>query len=79
MRLEVQLHTLLTLTLDDGKGHSPPPPPGTRWIGGWVGLRIGLDTVVVDRKNSRPRQESNSCHPASSLVPILAQLTQSLV
>jgi hypothetical protein len=26
----------------------PPPPPGTRhWIGGWAGLRTGLDTVLV--------------------------------
>jgi hypothetical protein len=22
-----------------------PPPPGTHWIGGWVGPRIGLDDV----------------------------------
>jgi hypothetical protein len=26
-------------TLSLGKG-----PPGTHWIGGWVGLRAGLDT-----------------------------------
>jgi hypothetical protein len=22
-----------------------PSPPGTHWIGGWVGLRAGLDAV----------------------------------
>jgi hypothetical protein len=27
--------------------------PGTHWIGGWVGLRAGVD-VVAKRKNSQP-------------------------
>jgi hypothetical protein len=35
---------------------------GTYWIGGWVGLRAGLD-VVSKRKTSSSRQESNPDHP----------------
>jgi hypothetical protein len=35
--------------------------PGTHWIGGWVGLRAGLDTVVK-RKIPSPRRESNPDH-----------------
>jgi hypothetical protein len=34
------------------------PPPGTHWIGGWVGPRATLDTVVK-RKIPSPHQESN--------------------
>jgi hypothetical protein len=36
--------------------------PGTHWIGGWVGPRALLD-VVVKRKISGPRQESNPRTP----------------
>jgi hypothetical protein len=41
--------------------------PGTHWIGGWVGLRAGLD-AVVRREIPSPYQESNPHHPARSPV-----------
>jgi hypothetical protein len=37
-------------------------PPGTHWIGGWVGPRPVLDTVVK-RKIPSPRRESNPKTP----------------
>jgi hypothetical protein len=37
-------------------------PPGTRWIGGWVGPRVGRDTVSK-RKIPSPSQESNPGYP----------------
>jgi hypothetical protein len=45
-------YSFLTLELDWGewsaslpsRGLPPGRTPGTRWIGGWVGLRAGLDT-----------------------------------
>jgi hypothetical protein len=37
--------------------------PGTQWIGGWVGPRVVLDTVVK-RKIPSPCQELNFDHPA---------------
>jgi hypothetical protein len=47
-----------------GQFHAPaalPPvkPPGTHWIGGWVGPRTGLDAVV--KKIARTQ---TSDHPA---------------
>jgi hypothetical protein len=39
--------------------------PGTHWIGGWVGPRAVLE-VVVKRKISSPRRESNPRTPQSS-------------
>jgi len=56
-----------------GQPHAPaalPPKeraPGTHWIGGWVGLRAGVD-VVVKRKIPALRNESageafNCIHP----------------
>jgi hypothetical protein len=42
--------------------------PRTHWIGGWVGLRAVLDTVVKRRILS-PRQESN---PRSPIVQPIA-------
>jgi len=41
MEVRNHLHTPATL------------PPGTHWIGGWVGSRAGLD-VVVKRKIPSP-------------------------
>jgi hypothetical protein len=47
-----------------GQLHAPaalPPekePPGTHWIGGWVGPRAVLK-AVVKRKFPSPRRESN--------------------
>jgi hypothetical protein len=37
-------------------------PPGTHWIGDWVGPRAVLD-AVVKRKISSPRRESNPRTP----------------
>jgi hypothetical protein len=42
--------------------------PGTHWIGGWIGLRTGLD-AVEKRKISCPYWESN---PNSSAVQSIA-------
>jgi hypothetical protein len=52
--VEVQLHAFSTLVMYVGEwsasgpgGFSPREiTPGTHWIGGWVGLRAGLDAVV---------------------------------
>jgi hypothetical protein len=62
--------------------------PGTQWIGGWVGLRAGLD-ALEKRKMSYPCQESNlnsSGCPALSPVatptemsPVSKQLSEILV
>jgi len=57
----------LTSALDGGEwsasrlGRLTPreKDPGTYWIGGWVGPRAGLDTVVK-RKILSPRRESNT-------------------
>jgi len=42
-----QLHAPVTL---------PPrkEPPGTRWIGGWVGPRASLDSVAKGNNNITP-------------------------
>jgi hypothetical protein len=37
--------------------------PGVHWIGGWVGLRAGLD-MVSKRKIPSPSRESNLDRPA---------------
>jgi hypothetical protein len=47
MEVSGQLHGPAALPLEK-------EPPRTHWIGGWVGLRAGLDTVV---KNSQPLPE----------------------
>jgi len=52
--VEVQLHQFLTSALDGGEWSASRPgrfslregAPGTHWIGGWVGLKAGLDTVA---------------------------------
>jgi hypothetical protein len=52
-RVDVLVHIFLTSALAGGEW-SPSRPdrftpeeraPGTHWIGGWVGLRAGLDDV----------------------------------
>jgi hypothetical protein len=52
-------------------GHFTPreKAPGIQWIGGWVGPRAVLHTVVK-RKISSPRQESN---PSTPIVQPVAQ------
>jgi hypothetical protein len=44
-------------------------PPGTQWIGGWVGPKAVLDTVVK-RKIHSPRRESN---PRTPIIQPVAQ------
>jgi hypothetical protein len=52
--MEVYLHAFLTLALDGDEWSDSRPgrfkpgeiTSGARWVGGWVGLRIGLDAVV---------------------------------
>jgi hypothetical protein len=50
---EYSAYSFLTSALDEGEWSAsrpditPPPPertPGAHWIGGWLGLRAGLDT-----------------------------------
>jgi hypothetical protein len=55
-----QLHA--STALPRGKS-TPPPPPSTHWIQGWVGPRVGLE-AVEKRKISCPCQEQNPGHPA---------------
>jgi hypothetical protein len=62
MEVSGQLHTPAALL--PGK-----EPPGTHWIGGWVGPRAGLD-AMVKRKIPRPRRESN---PRAPIVQPVAQ------
>jgi hypothetical protein len=55
MEVSGQLHASAAL---------PPwkEPPGTHWIGGWVGPRAVLD-AMVKRKIPSSRRESNSRTP----------------
>jgi hypothetical protein len=67
----------LTSALDGGEWSASRPgrftprerAPGTHWIGGWLGPRAGLDTVV-NRKIPSPRRESN---PRTPIVQHVAQ------
>jgi hypothetical protein len=64
--VEIQLHAFLTSALDGGEWSASRPgrftprerAPGTHWIGGRVGSRAVLDTVVK-RKIPSLRRESN--------------------
>jgi hypothetical protein len=62
-RVEVQLHASLTSALDgdscSGRFTPGKRPPGTHWIGGWVGTKAGLDAVAM-RKIRCPWRESNT-------------------
>jgi len=49
-------------------------PPGTRWIGGWVGPRAGLE-AVAKRNNPYPYRKSYSGLPACTLVTIVTEIT----
>jgi hypothetical protein len=66
--VELRLHAFLTSALDGGEWSASRPTcrftpreraPGTHWIGGWVGYRVGLDTVLM-RKFPSPCRDSNS-------------------
>jgi hypothetical protein len=53
MGVDVQIHIFLTSALVRGEWSTSRPgrftpgekAPGTHWIGGWVGLRAGLDDL----------------------------------
>jgi len=57
--VEVKLHTFLISTLDGGEWSASrrftprERAPGTHWIGGWVGPRAGLDTLMRRKIPSR--------------------------
>jgi hypothetical protein len=61
MKVSGQLHTPAALL--------PEKASGTHWIGGWVGPRAVLDTVVK-RKIPSPRREWN---PRTPIVQPVAQ------
>jgi len=46
--------------------------PGTRWVGGWIGLRVGLEAVA--KINPSPCREWNPGRPARILVAILTDV-----
>jgi hypothetical protein len=74
--IEVQLQSFLTSVLDEGvlsASHSGRFSPGTHWIGGWMGPRVGLN-AVAKRKIPSPCLESNPDRPARGLVTILSEL-----
>jgi hypothetical protein len=68
--VEVQLHAFLSSVLYGGEWSASRPgrftprerAPCTHWIGGWVGSRAVLDTVVK-RKIPSPRWESKPRTP----------------
>jgi hypothetical protein len=51
--VNVQIHVFLNSALEEGKWSASRPcrftpgerAPGTHWVGGWVGPRVGLDAV----------------------------------
>jgi hypothetical protein len=71
--------SFFTSALDGGEqsasrlGHftSGETAPGTHWLGGWMGPRIGLDAVAL-RKIFCPYRELDTLRPArsSSLFPL---------
>jgi hypothetical protein len=75
--MEVSSTHSLTWALDGGEWSASRPgriiprerAPDTRWIGGWVGPRAGLD-AVVKRKIPSPRRKSNP------KIPIVQRLAQ---
>jgi len=80
LRLIKQLNAFLTLAPDGGEWSASRPShftPGAHWIGGswWVGLRVGLDTVVKRKKSHQcPCQELVPSQPAFSLITTLNEL-----
>jgi hypothetical protein len=75
--VEIQLHAFLSWALDVGEWLASRPDrltpvetdPGTHWVGGWVGPRAVLDTVV-ERKIPSLRREST---PRTPIVQTVAQ------
>jgi hypothetical protein len=68
--VEIQLHTYLNLAVDGDEWSASRPDrftpkeraPGIHWIGGWVGPRAVLYTVLK-RKIPSSHRESNPDHP----------------
>jgi hypothetical protein len=64
--VEFHLHAFLTSALDwvewsaalSGRFTPRERPPGTHWLGGWVGIRARLDAVEKGKIPS-PWQDSN--------------------
>jgi hypothetical protein len=55
----------LTSVLDgSGQLHAPGErAPGTHWVGDWVGLSVGLDTVVKIKNLALPEIEPGPSSP----------------
>jgi hypothetical protein len=51
--------------------------PGTHWLGGWVGLRVGLDKVART-ESLPPCRESNPRRLSHSLVTTLSVVSRLL-
>jgi hypothetical protein len=72
--MEIQLHTFLTLALDEGNWsascHSHctmgERACSTHWIGDWVGPRVGLDTVT--KRNKYPAPTENQTLVTQSVI-----------
>jgi hypothetical protein len=72
---------ILASELDGGEWSASRPcrftprkrAPGTRWIGGWVGTRAGLEEVVK-RNIPSPWRESNRDRPPCNVVAIPTEL-----
>jgi hypothetical protein len=83
MRVEVQLHVLLTLALDGGEWSASCPGcftpekivPSCHWIGGWVGSRPNLDAVEMSWTLLGVEPWFPG-YPACGLVTILTELSQ---
>jgi hypothetical protein len=74
-RVDVYIHVFLTLALDGGEWPASRPgrftlgerAPGTHCIGGWVGLRTGLDDVKKCKFLTQLELELRTpCRPARS-------------
>jgi hypothetical protein len=68
--VEVLIHVFLTSALDGGEWSASRPcrfTPGSHWIIGWVGLRVGLD--AVEKRKSFHCRESNPGRPACCPTP----------
>jgi hypothetical protein len=77
--VEVLIHVFLSSALVRGEWSASLPgrftpkerPPGTHWIGGWVGPRTGLDDV--GKRKFLPLPDSNS--DPSGIQPVASRYT----